>query len=219
MALTFYYGSGSPFAWRVWLALEHKQIPYELKTISFSSGELGKPEFLAINPRHKVPAIVDDGFNLYESIAILEYLEDKYRAGPALLPSDVRDRARVRRIMQEADLYVNHALHPLTQEIFFKQKENWDLEAIDRAVKSLAEELKLWEKLDAGDFLVGGTLSAADMTLYPILALALRLERRKADLAIRYMIGPKLSAWMRHMSELPIVHKTWPPHWKQQASS
>jgi glutathione S-transferase len=38
--LTFYYGSGSPFAWRVWLALEHKQIPYEMRILSFSSGEL-----------------------------------------------------------------------------------------------------------------------------------------------------------------------------------
>lgn len=215
MALTFYYGSGSPFAWRVWLALEHKQVPYEMKTISFSGGDLTKPEFLAINPRHKVPAIVDDGFALYESIAIIEYLEDRFPSGPALLPTDVRDRARVRRIMQEADLYVNHALHPLTQEIFFKQKENWDLAAMDAATKALGEELKVWEQVDMGDFLVGKALSAADMTLYPILALALRLEKRKPDLGIRYLIGPKLSAWMRYMSELPVVHKTWPPHWKQ----
>ena len=38
--ITFYYGSGSPYAWRVWLALEHKQLAYELKTISFSAGDL-----------------------------------------------------------------------------------------------------------------------------------------------------------------------------------
>jgi len=42
--LTFYYGSGSPYAWRVWLALEHKAIAYELKMISFSAGDLKKPE-------------------------------------------------------------------------------------------------------------------------------------------------------------------------------
>lgn len=36
MSITFYYGSGSPYAWRVWLALEHKRLPYELTVLSFS---------------------------------------------------------------------------------------------------------------------------------------------------------------------------------------
>ena len=59
MSLDFYNGSGSPFAWRVWLALEHKQVPYQIKTLSFDRREHRTPEFLAINPRGKVPAIVD----------------------------------------------------------------------------------------------------------------------------------------------------------------
>ena len=66
MALTFYFGSGSPFAWKVWLALEHKGIAYTPKRLSFDADETRKPEFLAINPRGRVPTIVDDGFALYE---------------------------------------------------------------------------------------------------------------------------------------------------------
>src|SRR6185436_350541 len=66
MALTFYYGSGSPYAWRVWLALEHKGIAYELMTLSFSAGDLKKPEYLKVNPRHKVPAITDGELALYD---------------------------------------------------------------------------------------------------------------------------------------------------------
>jgi len=85
----------------VWLALEHKHIAYELKTMSFSAGDLRKPEYLAINPRHKVPAIVDEGFALYESAAIVEYLDERY-PGPKLFPGDVRQRALVRRMVQEA---------------------------------------------------------------------------------------------------------------------
>ena len=87
MPLTFYYASGSPYAWRVWLALEHKQVAYELKTMSFSAGELRTPEFLAINPRHRVPALVDGNFSLYESAAILEYLDEKY-PNPPVASSD-----------------------------------------------------------------------------------------------------------------------------------
>src|SRR5262245_49886801 len=114
MAIDFYYGSGSPFAWRVWLALEHKALPYELKVMSFDSGDLEKPEFLKINPRHKVPAILDDGFALYESAVILEYLEDKYpSSGQRLFPTDVKQRATARRLAAEVSAYVGEALEPL----------------------------------------------------------------------------------------------------------
>src|SRR5229473_6821470 len=91
MALAFYYASGSPYAWRVWLALEHKGIPYEMKTLSFDAGDLRKPEFLKLNPRHRVPVIVDDGFVLYESAAIVEYLEDREPGEPRLFSADLHE--------------------------------------------------------------------------------------------------------------------------------
>jgi len=65
MAITLYYGSGSPYAWRVHLALEHKALPYERKILSFSAGDTRKPEFVALNPRHRVPTITDGDFTLY----------------------------------------------------------------------------------------------------------------------------------------------------------
>jgi glutathione S-transferase len=73
VTITFYYLSGSPFSWKVWLSLERKQIPYELRVLSANAGDLMAPEFLTINSRGKVPAIVDDGFALNESLAIVEY--------------------------------------------------------------------------------------------------------------------------------------------------
>src|SRR5215813_10838125 len=100
MALTFYYGSGSPYAWKVWLALEHKAIPYELKVLSFDKGDTKAPAFRAVNPRGKVPTIVDDGFALWESGVIMEYLEEKYPQKP-LLPKDAKARATVRRLATE----------------------------------------------------------------------------------------------------------------------
>src|SRR5262249_24724383 len=91
VACPFYFGSGSPFAWKVWLTLEHKGIAYTAKRLSFDKDETRTPEFLAINPRGRVPAIVDDGFALYESNAICEYLEEKYPQNP-LLPKDAKGR-------------------------------------------------------------------------------------------------------------------------------
>ena len=55
MALDFYHGHGSPFSWRVWLALEQLAVPYNLKVLSFQDNDTTKPEFVAINPRHQVP--------------------------------------------------------------------------------------------------------------------------------------------------------------------
>ena len=43
MSLTFYYGSGSPYAWKVWLVLEHKAIPYEFRLLSFDGGDTKTP--------------------------------------------------------------------------------------------------------------------------------------------------------------------------------
>ena len=75
--LTFYYHPLSPIARRVWLALLEKKIPFQPVIVDLR-GEQNKPDFLALNPFHHVPVIVDDGFKLFESLAILDYLELKY---------------------------------------------------------------------------------------------------------------------------------------------
>jgi len=212
MGLVFYYGSGSPYAWRVWLALEHKHIAYELRTLSFSAADQRKPEYLAINPRHKVPAIVEDGFALYESAAIVEYVDEKY-PGPKLFPGDARQRALVRRMVQEADQYYAAVMQNLVDQVLFTAQQNWNAERIDEGRQALARELALWESLIRGDCLAGD-LSAADFTLYPLIALSLRMDRKKPDLGVRSSIGPKISAWMTRVEGLPYFQTTWPPHWK-----
>src|SRR2546425_5850302 len=93
MAIVFYYGSGSPFAWRVWLALEHKKLPYELRVMSFDKDDLKQPAFQALTPRGKVPLIQDGDYVLYESGAIIEYLQDAYpSSGAGLFPADPKPR-------------------------------------------------------------------------------------------------------------------------------
>jgi glutathione S-transferase len=212
--ITFYYGSGSPYAWRVWLALEYKGIPYEFRLMSFSAGDLKTPEYQAVNPRRKVPAITDGGFPVYESAAIVEYLEDRYPATPKLFSGDARQRGTIRRLVREADEYLAHAQERLVDQVLFTRKENWDVQEIASARKALAGELDRFERYLGGEWFVN-ELSAADFTLYPMIALCLRMNRRKPDLDVRGAIGPKLAEWMKRIEALPCFDRTYPPHWKE----
>jgi glutathione S-transferase len=213
MALTLHYASGSPYAWRVWLALEHKGIPYELKLLSFDKGDLATPTFRGLNPRGRVPALEDDGFALYESAAIVEYIEDKHPGEPRLFASDIRERALQRRMVREADQYFADPLERLVTAVLFTKPEERSPERIARACEDIRKELALWETALTGDWLAG-PLSAVDFTLYPELALVLRMASRNPGLIAGDLMGDKVAAWAGRMEALPIVQKTWPPHWK-----
>ena len=84
MALTLYWGSGSPFSWRVLLALEHKRLPYESQLLHFDKQEHQSPQMLKMNPRGRVPVLKDGDYVVFESVAILYYLDVKYPAGADL---------------------------------------------------------------------------------------------------------------------------------------
>jgi glutathione S-transferase len=214
MALTFYYGSGSPFAWRVWLALEYKGLPYELRTLSFSAKDALKPEFVRLNPRSRVPVVVDADFALFESAAIVEYLDERFPAGPKLFPGDVQQRALVRRVVHEVDAYVVQAQEALVHEVFMKSDEStWDAKVIEKARRLFSEEMAYFDKLLTRDFLAG-PLSAADFALYPVFALVRRFEKKNPELGLLAASGPRLLAWMNRIEALPFYEKTYPPHWR-----
>lgn len=213
--ITFYFGSGSPYAWKVWLALEHKKLPYEAKRMTFDGGELKSPEYTAINPRQKVPAIVDNGFAMYESSAILDYLEDRYpQSGAPLWPGDVHARAVARRRAAEAVAYVDSLNDKLLTAILVPADQTPDAAAIDAAKKAYAEELARIENWFSGDYVAGPALSGADFTLYPYLAFLGRVDQRKPGYDLKAMLPPKTAAWMKRIEALPYFAGTIPPHWK-----
>ena len=215
MSLVLYYGSGSPYAWRVQLALEHKALAYERKVLSFSAGDTRKPEFLALTPRHRVPVLVDGDFVLYESNAIVEYLEDAYPAtGARLFPVDVRGRALARRLIMEIDNYFDDAIDPLTTQAFSKKPEERDPREIAKGREAVIAEFALFTKAMQGEFLAG-PLSAADFAFYPLVAYLKRCELRLPDLDADAMFTPELRKWRARIEALPYFDKTVPPHWKQ----
>lgn len=218
MPVTLYYMSGSPYAWRVWLALTHKGIAHELRPISYDAGDLKQDWYAALNPRRRVPVIDDEGFTLYESAAIVEYLDEKWPDRPRLFSADLRQRALERRMIREADQYFAEALEHLVQAVFFTAPDQRDRARVDAAWSAMQRELAFWETLIRGDFLAG-PLSAADHALFPAIALGWRIEEQNPGLVSGGLVGPKLAAWAARMKALPAVRATWPPHWTPLAAA
>ena len=215
MAITLYYGSGSPYAWRVQLALEAKRLPYERRLLSFSAGDTRKPEFVRLNPRHRVPTIVDDGFVLYESNAIVEYLDEVYASqGTRLFPGDARTRATVRRIVSEVDGYTSEAADALIEGLLYAKPEARDAAKLERARTALAEEFAFLTRYLEGDFLAG-PLSAADFALYPYVKFMDRCRQRVPTFDAASLLPPALAAWKARIEALPWVAGTYPPHWRE----
>ena len=213
MALTFYYGSGSPYAWKIWLALEHKGVAYEAKRLTFDPDQTKTPEFLKINPRGRVPAIVDDGFALYESNAIAEYLDERFPEKP-LLPKDAKSRALARRIMAEADAYLGTIGGELIDATLYTKAEERDAKKIAELKAKVHEELARWETTLTGDYFAGA-LGLADYATYPWVRMLVRAEERGAGLGFkREELPPKLAAWLNRIEALPYYEKTVPPHWR-----
>ena len=82
MAIDFYWGSGSPACWRVALALEFKGLKYNSHLLHFDRQEHKSPQMLAMNFRGKLPVLRDNNYVVFESLAIVHYLDQKYPAPP-----------------------------------------------------------------------------------------------------------------------------------------
>jgi glutathione S-transferase len=217
MPLTLHYLSGSPYAWRVWLALAHKDLDVTLRPMSFDAGDFKADAFGRLNPRRRVPVLDDDGFVLYESAAIVEYIEDRWPDRQRLFSPDIHQRALQRRMIREADQYFATDLEHLVDAVLFTAAAERDPTRIATAWNALCSELARWEPILIGDFLAG-PVSAADYALYPEIQLALRIVRRNPGIApgidADALLGPRMQTWEARMTALPVVQATWPPHWK-----
>lgn len=102
-----YYRSSA--AYRVRIALNLKGLAYRQQPVNLLQGEQRDPAYLAVNPQGLVPALLDGGQLLTQSLAICEYLDEAYPDTPALLPASPLERARVRALA----LSICADIHPL----------------------------------------------------------------------------------------------------------
>src|SRR6202453_1127705 len=117
MALTLYWGSGSPFSWRVLLALEHKELPYESKLLHFDKQEEQSPQMLKLNPRGRVPLLKDGGYIVFESVAMLYSLDVKYPQ-PPIFGANPEEAGVIMRVICEFMTYAEPSLRKITTAIF-----------------------------------------------------------------------------------------------------
>ena len=222
--LTFYWGSGSPWAWRAMLGLELKGLKYQSKLLQFSKGEHKSPELLALNPRGKVPVLVHGDTVVYESLAILAYL-DRAFPQPPLFGTDAKEAALVWRLVAEHDAYVAPLGTRVVRPLFLGDAKTVEEGKDD--IRAAADELHkeigaIEERLAAGEWLVGKHPSAADAAYFVSLQQVLRAAGKPAaesfglgftPLEKRY---PRIAKWAERFGALPGVERTWPPHWSQK---
>lgn len=171
MELYTYFRSSAAYRVRIALNLKGLSADYRYVHLVKDGGEQHRPEYLAINPQGLVPALVDQGQVLTQSLAIIEYLEETHPA-PPLLPRDALGRARVRALA----LLVACEIHPLNNQRILKyleQELGKDQESRNRWYRHwVIEGFNALEKLLAGNpatgkFCHGDQPSVADICLVP----------------------------------------------------
>lgn len=159
----------STFARRLTIAMIEKNIPYEPVMVDLATRAHRKPEYLAVNPYGRVPALEEDGFFLYESSAILQYLEATHPT-PPLVPADAKGRAIVDMHLRLCDLEMGGPTGIIIFQKRFMPEARWNLEAIAKAEKDIAKHLAIVSaQLGSNDYLVGNTYSLADIAYIPFL--------------------------------------------------
>jgi len=201
-----YWGSGSPPAWRARLCLEECQVTYQSKLLSFEKRQHKTPHVLSLNPRGMVPIFVDGPIVLFESLAIIQYIQQEIGKPISLLPENQRLRARALVRMNEA----NNVSAVVGEIVYYLRRTapgEINVDYLKVKSESLYKEIALWEGyLDADDYLAGNNVSLADVSFFPTIAYTVRLG---FDLT-RF---PRLNGYYLRMKEREPVKASWPPHW------
>ncbi|BAZ28835.1 glutathione S-transferase [Cylindrospermum sp. NIES-4074] len=191
--LKFYYNPLSPNARRVWITLLEKEIPFEPIILNLDGDQL-QPEFLEINPFHHIPVVVDDGFRLVESLAILDYLESKY-PNPALLPKESQSLATVRMVQM---LTANELFPQIISLIY----ESEDSPQFTQAQQHIDKILKFFTELLGNSPYFGST----QLTLGDIVAGIAVLSL--PNLGVNLRDYPQLNEWTERLMQRPVWQKT-----------
>jgi glutathione S-transferase len=180
---------------KVRAALAEKGLEFTRINIDLSKKEQKSPEYLKIHPFGQVPALDDEGFILYDSTVINEYLEDEYPY-PPLMPKDSEGRARARLLEDLRDNHFNPAAGQLYRELRKPEGER-DQKIIEQARGKITECLDRLEKELTGREYLAGDFSLADIAFYPNID---TLDHIQIQIDNHY---PNVLAWIARLKSRP----------------
>jgi len=204
MAIVFYaapFSSALPVA----CALHELQVPHERVNIDLASNAQKKPEFLALNPNGKVPTLVADGTPMFEALAIVQWLGERYGVKKGLWPA-ADSPERMTALAWTAWTYVTFGAQLLALNTSNSDRAPAELRSkphTDHALKELQSLLGLLDaQLAKHGHVLGKDYSLADLLIAN---------------AVRYgtMLGattethPHISAWLERINQRPLVRAEW----------
>jgi glutathione S-transferase len=199
---------GSPFGRSVLATLEEKRASYRFAPVA--PGSMKTPEYLKLHPFGRVPVLAQEGFLLYETQAILRYL-DRVLPQPPLTPSDARRAARMDQAMNVNDWYLFNGVGNVIvwQRVVGPRVMGLapDEEAIRAAMpRAHAVFDELARLLGAQPYFAGDQLSLADLMLGP----AIEFFTITPEWSVLGAPHPNLVAWMKRMQDRPsMIATTW----------
>jgi glutathione S-transferase len=196
---------GSPYVRAALLTLEEKNAPYKLAAMA--PGTLKQEPHLSRHPFGRIPAFEHDGWMLYETQAIIRYV-DAIVPGPRLQPEDPRAAARMNQLMGITDWYVMPQVSaPITRNRVVAPRFNLPVneDAISKAIPNaricIAEIARL---LNGQQWLAGDALSLADLLLAPHLSM-LALAPEGGEILAGH---PNLQGWLTRIEDRPSMQAT-----------
>jgi glutathione S-transferase len=220
MALTLYWGAGSPFCWRVLLALEHKGLPYESHRLRFDKQEHQSPPMLKMNPRGRLPVLKDGDYVVFESVAVLYYLDVKYPQVP-IFGTSPEEAGVIMRVICEFQTYAEPSLSRIVNAVFSDEVAGAFDELTDAMHVAGREARTIEGRLSKELWIVGANYSAADMVIFPWIQLLRRALNKTAaaELGARFLPMetnyPALARWIARIESLPGYERTYPPQWRE----
>ena len=209
MTITVYGPVYSTYARTARLALEEKGAPYDLVEVDILQGANKSTDHLERNPFGQVPSFVHDGFALYETSAVIRYI-DRVLPGSALTPADPKAEARMNQVMGIVDshLYGAAIAKLFMQRIVTPMMGGQADEAlIDKALPTIRTCVAELDRIiGEQSFVAGKQISLGDLHLAPVVAylnMAPEAEQLLAD-------GANVRRWWQGMADRPSMTRTAP---------